>query len=77
MTETNRADLDALQAEHDRVSAWLNENLLDKAGSAECRRLILAHRLLTDLLAADGGTPEMRAAAMRELTAIHAGERDP
>lgn len=71
------SNIEALEAEHARLTKWMQDNLLEKSGSAECRRLVLAHRILTDLLKADGGTPEQRAAAMRELTAIHAGERDP
>lgn len=54
--------------ELDDLSAWLKSNALEKAGTTEYRKKNEAHRLLTDLVARDGGTPEDRAYVMRKLS---------
>lgn len=61
------ADIDALKAELATLSKWLEANALEKAGTAEYGKKNAAHRLLTDLVARDGGTPEDRAYVMRKL----------
>lgn len=58
--------IDDLRVEHDRLSAWLNDNT-DKMGTPEHRKALLAHRLLTDLIALDGGTKEQRAYVWQQL----------
>lgn len=62
-----RSDLDAIEAELDRLTAIRNENPVLNAGKPERRKFIIAHRLLTDLRDLDGGTPEQWAAVMRKL----------
>lgn len=65
-------DLEALRQEHDRLSAILQEAAYnpDLAGTPERKKIILTHRLLTDLIAANGGTPEMCAEVTRRLAEI-------
>lgn len=69
-------DLDALKAELARIQKWRMDNQDKEPSDPEMTRALLVDRLLCDLIARDGGSPEDRAWVMREMTAIHAGERD-
>ena len=59
-------DIEALIAELFRLNIWRSENL-DKVGTPEFEKTTIAHKLVTDLIAADGGTDEQRAEAIRQL----------
>lgn len=59
--------IEAPEIEHARLTAYLREHALTKPRPANYRKLILVHRLLTDLLDTGGGTPEQRAAVIRKL----------
>lgn len=65
-------DLEALRQEHDRLSAIMQEaaHNPDLAGTPGRKKIIIAHRLLTDLIAANGGTPELRAEVTRRLAEL-------
>lgn len=64
-------DLEALKKEHDRLSAIMQEASHNPELAGTRPKVVIAHRLLTDLIAANGGTPEQRAEVMRRLTEIH------
>lgn len=59
--------IEAINHRRDQVAAWLKENFPAKAGTDECRKMLVAHRLLTDLIDLEGGTPEQREYVMRKL----------
>lgn len=64
-----------LRAERERVEMWRDDNIAN-VGTPEFRRSTLAHRLLVDLIARDGGSPADRAYVAREMAAIESGMRD-
>lgn len=69
---SSQDDLEKLEAKLSELAAWLHANR-DRMGTPEFNKRTLVHRLLTDLVQVDGGTPEMRAAVMRRLTEIIEG----
>ncbi len=57
----------SLRAEHHRLSSLMRRDALEKAGKPAFRKIVIAHRLVTDLLARDGGSSEERAYVFAKL----------
>ena len=60
------ANLDALETALAELNSWLTSNS-ELVGTPEFKKRSAAHKLLTDLIAEGGGTPEQRAAVIRKL----------
>lgn len=58
--------IESLRQKRDVIAHWLNTNF-DDAGTPQHRRFLIVHRLLTDLIDLEGGTPEQREYVMRKL----------
>lgn len=69
---THPADIAALRAKLDELTTYLLTEPI-QFGSIERRKALLAHRIITDLVRAGGGTPEQRAWVTRRLTEISEG----
>lgn len=60
-------DLTALETVRADLAAKLKDTDAYPIGSPERRRIVEAHRLLTDLIDRNGGTPEERRYVMQQI----------
>ena len=63
----------ALRVEHARLSAYLRDHSQKHSGTLPYRQCVAAHRLLTDLIARDGGDVADRDCVKQKLVEIAGG----